>query len=168
MAAAVTAGTAKSATATVESTAASMEAIAATKAAAVPASKLACAIALKAACAKSATESASTESATASESTSEAPVKAPTVEAVAIKASATVPRTGADKDAIHKITRAPIAIRRTIIWIVAVVAVGAHRSRPVVAPVSRTVPGSHGYPDSKLRIRVRCSEKQNPKQCRVF
>jgi hypothetical protein len=54
-----------------------------------------------------------------------------TVEAASVVA--VEPRPGAYEDAAHKVVRAVVAVRRTSVWVVPVVAVGAHRSWTVVS-----------------------------------
>ncbi len=59
-----------------------------------------------------------------------ASIIATTVEAASVVA--VEPRPGANEDAAHKVVRAVVAVRRTSVWVVPVVAVGAHRSRTII------------------------------------
>ena len=79
--------------------------------------------------------------ATSAEAASPAIEITPTAEAAPVKTAsikaATVetvePRACADKEAVYKVLWTVETVRRAIIWVIAIIAVGAHRSRTVVA-----------------------------------
>jgi len=83
-----------------------------------------------------------------------APVKTAAIEAAAIK-TATVetvePRACADKEPVHKVLWTVETVRRAIIRVIAIVAVGAHRSRTVVAWAN---------PNSKRNLSMRRSRRR--------
>jgi hypothetical protein len=68
------------------------------------------------------------------------------------------PRAGADKEAVCKVVWAVVAVRRAIIWVIPVVAVGANRSRPVVA---RTNSDADNH---SLRVRRSCRRQCENRQ----
>ena len=75
-----------------------------------------------------------------------------TVETTSIEAME--PRAGANKEAIHKVVRTVVAVRRASIRVIPVVAVGAHRSRPVIA---RTNSNADNH---SLRVRRSCRRQR--------
>jgi len=94
------------------------------------------------------------------------PVAAPVVAAVVIATPtsviaistaavvAVVPRAGADKDAADKVVRTVVAVRRTRIWVIAVVAVGANRSGSYIG-------GTNSNANGDLSVGVTCRKHQN-------
>src|SRR5712664_2658645 len=94
------------------------------------------------------------------------PVAAPVVAAVVIATPtsviaistaavvAVVPRAGADKDAADKVVRTVVAVRRTRIWVIAVVAVGANRSGSYIS-------GTNSNANGDLSVGVTCRKHQN-------
>jgi hypothetical protein len=63
------------------------------------------------------------------------------------------PRAGAYEEATHKVVRCVVAVRRASIRVIAVVAVGAHRSRTIVGWANSNAD------NHSLRLRRNCSEK---------
>jgi hypothetical protein len=94
------------------------------------------------------------------------PVAAPVVAAVVIATPtsviaistaavvAVVPRAGADKDAADKVVRTVVAVRRTRIWVIAVVAVSANRSGSYIS-------GTNSNANGDLSVGVTCRKHQN-------
>ena len=84
---------------------------------------------------EAASETAATAK-TASAAIEAAPPEVAITEAAAKKTAiveTTEPWASPDEEAIHKVLRTVEPVRRASIWVIAVVAVGAHRSRTVVA-----------------------------------
>jgi hypothetical protein len=94
-------------------------------------------------------EAASTET-TSLEATSLEATSAETASVeVASEKAATEPRAGADKDATHKVVWTVVAVRRTRIWGIPVVTVGANRSGSYIT-------GTNSYANGNLSGRVTC------------
>src|SRR5258708_3428874 len=68
---------------------------------------------------------------------------------VASEKAATEPRAGADKDATHKVVWTVVAVRRTRIWGIPVVTLGANRSGSYIT-------GTNSYANGNLSVRVTC------------
>ena len=101
--------------------------------------------------------------------TAEAPaITASAVETTSVEAAsvAAEPRPSPNEDAVHEVIRAPIAVRRTIIRSVVIVAVGADWRRAVVSAIVRRAAEAHAYSD--LSIRIGGDKKQKPKQSNIF
>jgi len=109
--------------------------------------------------------------ASAKAATAEAPslkaasLEAATAETASLKAATTKtasekaamePRSGADKDATHKVVWTVVAIRRTRIWGIPVVAVGANWSGSYIT-------GTNSNANGKLSVGVTCRKHQNAK-----
>jgi len=109
---------------------------------------------------ESSVKAASTEAATVESSIKAAPAEARTEEPTPAEA-ATEPGSGSDKEPAGKPIRPVVAIRRAVIRVITVVAVGAHRRRPVVT-IARTVhrAADSNADDNSLRMR-RNSRRQN-------
>jgi hypothetical protein len=87
---------------------------------------------------------------------SAAVVTATIVAVASVSVITAIPGTGADEDAAREPVRSVIAVGRASVWVVVVVAVGAHGSRPVIHGTS--------YTDAKgdaLGVRARRREETN-------
>jgi hypothetical protein len=130
----------------VEPAGATVEAmISAPEAAVVKAPASAKAASLKAASAETASLKAASTETTSLEAAS---AETTSVE-VASEKAATEPRAGADKDATHKVVWTVVAVRRTRIWGIPVVTVGANRSGSYIT-------GTNSYANGNLSVRVTC------------
>jgi len=72
-----------------------------------------------------------------------------------------IPRARANEHATHKIAGSPIAVRRTSVRIVGIVAVSADRLRS-------DIHGAYANPYSNLCMRASSGKKQNPQQTCIF
>ena len=90
-----------------------------------------------------------------------ATIIATTVEAAAVVP--VIPGAGADKDTADEVVRAVVAVGCAGVWIVAVVAVGADRSR-----ADGAVNGAYPDGNANLRVGITRGKKQNSQQCNIF
>jgi len=130
----------ETASAAVETTTAVEAMISAPEAAVVKAPASTKAASVKAASAETASlEAASTETASVEVAIAE----------TASEKAAVEPRSGADKDATRKVVWTVVAVRRTRIWVIPVVAVGANRSGPYIT-------GTNSNANGHLSVGVTC------------
>jgi hypothetical protein len=96
-------------------------------------------------------EAASLEAASAKPASVEVTTAEPASEKAAME-----PRSGADKDATHKVVWTVVAVRRTRIRVIPIVTVGANRGGPYIS-------GTNSNANGDLSVGVTCRKHQNAK-----
>ena len=79
-----------------------------------------------------------------------------TASIVTVTVVAMEPGSGADKDATHKVVWTVVAVRRTRIWVIPIVTVGANRSRSYIS-------GTDSNANGNLSMGVACGKHENAK-----